>query len=106
MQRFNGAVPVKGRKSDRHGVHPHDHARFNGAVPVKGRKCGRGAGSPVRSGRFNGAVPVKGRKSAGGVAAQATRMELQWGRPCEGTEMLQFAQLRGQVAPASMGPSL
>ena len=64
---FNGAAPVRERKTGRLDRRP-GRGRFNGAAPVRERKTiRRSARTP--SGRFNGAAPVRERKTRGASMA-------------------------------------
>ena len=59
---------------------------FNGAAPVKERKTSSASWGPQGSPGFNGAAPVKERKTPRRLAIPTECSRLQWGRSGEGAE--------------------
>ena len=81
-----------------------DDDGFNGAAPVKERKTvARGPGSSSAS-SFNGAAPVKERKTSTPSLGATAAVQLQWGRSGEGAEDMSSRGSRGDGVEASMGP--
>ncbi len=127
---FNGAAPVRARKSGRLVRRRPCQPGFNGAAPVRARKLlyfrpEVSAGCRLQRGRacegaeitrerltrlpphsFNGAAPVRARKSGGGSPPIRDRVELQRGRACEGAEIIRTNCELGCKVIASTGPRL
>ncbi len=109
---FNGAAPVRARKSASTKAKTADSSklqrgracegaeiqrppaggggglfRFNGAAPVRARKSKRMMSSGRGSNGFNGAAPVRARKYERHRRFLTAKWALQRGRACEGAEM-------------------
>ena len=83
---FNGAAPVKERKTTPENARPAQDRRFNGAAPVKERKTPLTLPTAHPIPCFNGAAPVKERKTGTSGHDAAIAGRLQWGRSGEGAE--------------------
>ncbi len=79
---------------------------FNGAAPVRARKSRHCRKACRPSVRFNGAAPVRARKCSAASQIRSACSWLQRGRACEGAEIGGLPHVDGVVRGASTGPRL